>query len=124
MRFKIDENLPIETAQLLTQANHDATTVIEQRMGGGSDPNLVAVCKSEGRALITLDLDFADIRTYPPAEYPGLVVLRPVSQAKSHVQKLLQAVIDRMANEPLAGKLWVVDLTGIRIHGGDELPST
>ena len=27
MRFKIDENLPIEAAQLLRSAGHDATTV-------------------------------------------------------------------------------------------------
>jgi predicted nuclease of predicted toxin-antitoxin system len=119
MRFKIDGNLPRESADLLTQANFDAVTVIAERMGGGPDPELATVCKSEGRVLVTLDLDFADIRAYPPAEYPGFIVLRPTSQAKSHVLKLLQLVIDRLSREELTGKLWVVDEGGIRIRESD-----
>ena len=34
MKFKIDENLPIEVAQLLNQAGYDAMTVYEQNLGG------------------------------------------------------------------------------------------
>jgi predicted nuclease of predicted toxin-antitoxin system len=119
MRFKIDENLPQESAELLIQANHDAMTVIAQRMGGGPDPNLATVCNSEGRVLVTLDLDFADIRAYPPAKHPGFIVLRPISQAKSHVLNLLRLVIERLPSEELTGKLWVVDENGIRIRESD-----
>jgi predicted nuclease of predicted toxin-antitoxin system len=119
MRFKIDENLPKESKALLTRANHDAVTVNDERMGGGSDPDLAAVCKSEGRVIVTLDLDFADIRTYRPAEHPGIVVLRPMRQAKSHVLKLLQLVIERLAGEELAGRLWVVDEGSVRIRESD-----
>lgn len=32
MRFKVDENLPSETALLLKQAGYDTVTVLEQRM--------------------------------------------------------------------------------------------
>jgi hypothetical protein len=31
---------------------------------------LAARCQSEGRALVPLDLDFSNIRAYPPAETP------------------------------------------------------
>jgi hypothetical protein len=34
LRFKVDENLPTEVAELLTNAGHDAITVPEQRPGG------------------------------------------------------------------------------------------
>ncbi|HYP39961.1 MAG TPA: DUF5615 family PIN-like protein [Chloroflexia bacterium] len=30
MKFKIDENLPVDIAELLRAASHDAVTVIEQ----------------------------------------------------------------------------------------------
>jgi predicted nuclease of predicted toxin-antitoxin system len=119
MRFKIDENLPQESADLLRQASHDAVTVIAQRMGGGPDPNLATVCNSKGRVLVTLDLDFADIRAYPRVEYRGFIVLRPTSQAKSHVLNLLQLAIERLPSEELTGKLWVVDEGGIRIRESD-----
>jgi len=77
MRFKIDENLPVEADQLLVGAGHDAMTVLDQSLGGRPDPDVAAVCQREQRALVTLDLDFSDIRTYPPQDYFGIIVLRP-----------------------------------------------
>ncbi len=32
MRFKIDENLPVEAAQLLNAAGHEAATIHDQQM--------------------------------------------------------------------------------------------
>jgi predicted nuclease of predicted toxin-antitoxin system len=85
MRFKIDENLPIDAAEVLRRAGHDAATVLEQGYGGSTDARLAALCQRESRILVTLDMDFADIRAYPPAEFPGLVVLRLRQQDKPHV---------------------------------------
>jgi predicted nuclease of predicted toxin-antitoxin system len=76
MRFKVDENLPIEMAQKLRSAGYDAMTVLEQRMGGEPDTNLYRVCQAEQRVLVTLDLDFSDIRSYPPVKSAGIIVLR------------------------------------------------
>ena len=72
MRFKIDKNLPIEVAEILRAAGHDAATVNDEALGGALDPDRAAVLKRDSRALVTLDLGFADIRSYPPGEYPYL----------------------------------------------------
>jgi predicted nuclease of predicted toxin-antitoxin system len=56
MRFKLDENLPREGAQILREAGHDAVTVLDQGMGGRPDPEIFAAIQAEGRALITLDV--------------------------------------------------------------------
>jgi predicted nuclease of predicted toxin-antitoxin system len=69
MKFKTDENLPNEAAVLLCAAGHDAVTVGEQRLSGSVDTTIGSVCQREGRVLVTFDLDFADIRTYPPDRY-------------------------------------------------------
>lgn len=82
MQFKIDENMPIEIAEMLTNAGHDAKTVNEQQLQGVKDTVLINVCKNENRALVTLDTDFSDIRAYPPQEYSGIIVLRLGSQAR------------------------------------------
>jgi predicted nuclease of predicted toxin-antitoxin system len=76
MKFKVDENLPMEVAKQLVTAGHDALTVSDQQLSGHVDSEVIDVCRNEGRALVTLDLGFADIRAYPPAAYPGIVVLR------------------------------------------------
>jgi len=82
MNFKIDENLPGEFVSLLLAAGHSAETVAQENLAGADDEVVVRVCQQENRILLTLDLDFSDIRRYPPASFPGFVVLRPNSQDK------------------------------------------
>ncbi len=74
MRVKLDENLPVQLKDLFTEAGHDAATVVDEGLGGASDTAVATSCLSEERVLLTQDLDFSDIRTYPPAEHFGIVV--------------------------------------------------
>jgi predicted nuclease of predicted toxin-antitoxin system len=63
LKFKIDENLPLEIVDSLRRAGYDAFTVEDQGLKGATDFNIAAVCKKEGRIIVTLDTDFTDIRT-------------------------------------------------------------
>lgn len=116
MRFKIDENLPVELAEELRAGGHEAATVDDQRLVGASDRHLSETCKTEGRIFVTLDLDFADIRTYPPDEHPGLIVLRLARQDKTHVLDVFRRTLKAVGNEPLEGRLWIVEEKRIRIR--------
>lgn len=117
MRFKIDENLPVEFAALFTQAGHDAVTVTSQSMQGEPDPAIADVCVREGRVLITLDLGFADIRAYPPHLYPGIIVLRVKRQDKKHLIRVLERAMPMLKQEPVKRRLWIIEETRIRIRG-------
>jgi predicted nuclease of predicted toxin-antitoxin system len=117
MKFKIDENLPVEAAESLRQMGYEATTVLEQRLGGGADAHIASVCQQEGRALVTLDTDFADIRSYPPGEYPGLIVLRLKRQDKLHVLEIIARLKEALSSEALEGYLWIVEEGRVRIRG-------
>lgn len=120
MRFKIDENLPIEVAGVLRDAGHDAMTIGDQRMSGEPDPRVAAVCRDEDRAILTLDLDFSDIRTYPPSDYPGIIVLRPSTQSKSDVLALVGQLLPLLNAERLIGNLWILQRGGLRIREGER----
>jgi predicted nuclease of predicted toxin-antitoxin system len=37
MKFKIDENLPVEAAELIRNEGYDAVTVWDQNLGGAAD---------------------------------------------------------------------------------------
>ena len=89
-----------------------------QRLSGADDPTIGSVCLREGRILVTLDLDFADIQTYPPSRYPGFVVLRLSRQDKAGVLSMLARTIPLLTGEPVAGRLWIVEEHQVRIHGG------
>ena len=55
MKFKIDENLPVEVGDVLRNAEHDALMIHDQGMVGSSDPQVASVCQSEKRAILTLE---------------------------------------------------------------------
>jgi predicted nuclease of predicted toxin-antitoxin system len=116
-QVKIDEHLPIEFAGVLAEAGHDAATVIDEGHKGSKDPPLLERCVQEGRALMTLDLDFADVRSYPPGQYPGLIVFRVRRQDKSYMLDLLRRLLSALEREPLVGYLWIVEDARIRIRG-------
>lgn len=115
MRFKLDENLPLASQAALNSAGHEAITIREQGMGGCNDERIWAVCKEEGRALVTLDLGFADIRVYDFQTQPGVLVLRPQKQDVESILRTLRNAIDLLGKEPLAGKLWVAGSKGVRL---------
>jgi predicted nuclease of predicted toxin-antitoxin system len=123
VRFKTDENLPIEVATLLRQHGHNALTVSEQSLGGGGDPMVAAACQAEKRAIVTLDLDFADIRNYPPENYSGIIVLRPVLQTVPTLERMTTRIIALLGQEPLDGCLWVVDDHRVRIRDPKNPPT-
>jgi len=116
MKFKIDENLPIEVAELLSQTGHDAITVYDQNLTGETDSNIAAICQSEKRAIVTLDLDFADIRAYPPKEFSGLIVMRLKQQDKPYVLGIAERLVKALLSEELEGHLWIIDERRIRIR--------
>ncbi len=119
MKFKIDENLPTEFVELLQAAHHDAVTALSQGLQGEDDPVLIDLCRQEGRVLVTLDLDFSDIRTYPPQEVPGLMVLRVRRQDKRHLIEVFRRAIPLIAQEPVEHRLWIIEETRVRIHSGE-----
>jgi predicted nuclease of predicted toxin-antitoxin system len=118
MRFKIDENLHTDVAEMLRAGGHDAITVLDQGLRGRADPEIADVARQEGRVVITLDLDFGDIREYPPEQYRGLIVLRVADQSRRHLRSVIDRIMPVLGCAPLEGHLWVVSEGGIRIRPG------
>ena len=115
-RFKVDENLPSEIVDTLRAAGHEAASVHEEGLQGIEDARLASACRHERRALVTLDLDFADVRTAAGECGHGIVVLRVGRQDKRHVLTVFAQVVALLKTESLAGRLWVVDENAIRMR--------
>jgi predicted nuclease of predicted toxin-antitoxin system len=116
MRFKIDENLPVEVVETLQQAGHNAETVHSEKLTGTDDQHLSTVCQSENRVLITLDIGFADIRSYPPDKLPGIIVVRTKRQDEPYILGIIQRMVPAIEKEELTGKLWIVEEKRIRVR--------
>jgi hypothetical protein len=74
MRFKADENPARGSGSAAVPGGHDAVTVGDEDLQGKPGCGIVAIVQRELRAFITLDLGFADIRSYPPSEFRGKVL--------------------------------------------------
>lgn len=116
MRFKLDENLPVEAAALLTDAGHDAHTVNQEGLCGVPDSKISAICREEQRALVTLDTDFCNILNYPPESHAGIIVIRTMDQSKPSIIQFIDKMLLPLLTGAVAGKLWVVQKDGIRIR--------
>lgn len=116
LRFKLDENIPRRVESGLRDVGNDVETAQSEGLAGVLDPHLLAACIAEDRILVTLDLDFADIRTYPPGSHRGVWVLRPAEQSFASILELALAGVRLASVERTGGQLWVIDQRRIRIR--------
>jgi predicted nuclease of predicted toxin-antitoxin system len=116
VKLKLDENLSRRAADLIRAAGHDAVTVVSQGLRGAADESLFEVCKSESRALITLDRDFGQVLRYPPSASAGIVILevgpRPSPALLDRVRELLIVLRTQSPD----GSLWIVEPGRLRVH--------
>ncbi|MGO9260144.1 MAG: DUF5615 family PIN-like protein [Bryobacteraceae bacterium] len=87
-----------------------------KNLSGAKDETVATTSRSEGRVLVTLDLDFANIRAYPPGEHTGIVVLRVKRQDKPTVLAYVRRLAAALTRRNPAGELWIVDGNRIRFR--------
>lgn len=121
MKFKLDENIGQRGREILTGSGHDVATVGEQSLSGAEDAELIEVCRSEERCLVTLDLDFANPLVFTPSKYLGIAVLRlPDKPSREHLLGLVRTLANALAKESITGRLWIVEIGRIRVYQEDR----
>lgn len=114
MKFKIDENLPTELAEVLRAEGHQAETVEDESLVGASDRCLLEQVKVEAAVFLTMDKGVADVRIHPPSEFEGIVLLRPASTGRCSVLSFMRRHLPALLHTPLRGRLVVISESGIR----------
>ena len=117
MKFKLDENFGTRTQQLFRAMGHDVQTVRNEGLQGCSDRQLWETCYAEDRCLVTLDLDFADVTRFPPAEANGVVVIRvPRNPSLELLEQLVRQFLQALTQMSVEKRLWIVEADRIRVH--------
>lgn len=120
---KVDENLPREAVDLLAALGFDAVSVRDQGLAGSLDEVILEVCAVEGRALVTLDLDFSDIRLVRAIE-AGVILLRLPNQDRESVLSVLRRLVPVLEREVLRCSLWIVEPNRVRVRAYDLAQET
>jgi predicted nuclease of predicted toxin-antitoxin system len=113
---KSDENLSRAHANYLRNQGHIVDRTHDQGLSGESDEIVWRQVIAEDRFFITLDLDFSDIRKYPPGSHPGILLLRPRTRGQRAVMGLLSRVLRDFPLESLRGCLTVADERNTRVR--------
>jgi len=79
IKLKLDENLSRHLKPLLTALEYDTITAQEQGLLSKPDTAIAAAAKDEERILLTLDVEFGNLKKYPPGSHPGIILFRPHS---------------------------------------------
>ena len=98
MIIKLDENLPERLVATLQALGHDIDSVRAERLAGHDDADVWHAAQTEGRFLITQDLDFSDLRRYAPGTHAGLLLVRLAQPGRD---ALLARVAMLFATEPV-----------------------
>lgn len=109
MKLKLDENIDIRVVTLLRLAGHDVATVSRQGLISSADEELINVCRSEGRCIVTCDRSFGNRLKYNPSDYAGIVVIRlPSRYTFADWREAIDTLILGLEEVEVTGKLWIV----------------
>jgi len=116
MKIKLDENISRHLKIVVNQRGHEAITVEDEGLLGKTDVEVGAVAKSEGRMPFTLDVEFSNLRKFPPGSHPGIVLFRPQSMGPLSVNRFVTQFLEGTDLTSLYGCIVIVDPTRIRIR--------
>jgi predicted nuclease of predicted toxin-antitoxin system len=116
MNFLIDECVYYATTQLLRTWKHDVLTAQEAGLAGKPDEDILAYAVQHERVLITIDMDFSNIRRFPPKSYAGIIVLKIRPRVTEKVHKVLQQVLRDVDEKQLNKTLVIIDQSKYRVR--------
>ena len=118
MRFLLDANMPRSSLDIIATHGYQVEHVKDIGMGDATDRDIAAHVRRVAAVLITRDLDFADVRSYPPESSAGYLVLRvPDNWIASEIATLIDhffAMKDLLVQIP--GHLVILDPRQVRFR--------
>lgn len=114
MKFKLDENLPIELVLDLRGLGHDVDTVIDEGLRGAADPSIVDAALEADRILVTLDKGIANLKRYPTHQLPVSSCFEPDRLGRGTVIAFVRERLNGVLEMELNGWLTVVASSRIR----------
>lgn len=118
LKFFADHCIPNSLIESLTSDNYQVFRLREHLPTNARDIEVIKKANEMAAILISLNSDFADIITYPPSEYLGIIALQFQDQPKlqSHVLSRLKTYFKKNPEmQHYQGKLFVAEPHRIRV---------
>jgi predicted nuclease of predicted toxin-antitoxin system len=116
MKLKLDENLSRHLKPVLERIGHDVETAADEGLLSKSDMEVGTAAREAGRVLLTLDVDFGDLRKFPPGSHPGMVLFRPRSCGPLAVNAFIEKFVGETDLREFSGCLAIVEPHRVRVR--------
>ena len=123
VRFFADHCISNFIIQSLVESGHEVFRLRDYIPKDSADSKVISKAQELDSILISLNGDFADIITYPPANYKGIIAL----QVRNHpeiIPQIIKRLTDFLSAHPdmsyYKGKLLLVEVHRIRVRNGVE----
>ena len=116
MKIKLDENRPASLVDVLNAFGHDVDTAWDEGLAGRDDATIFGAAQSDGRFLITQDLDFSDVRQFLPGTHHGPLLIRLRSPGRLALSRRIKSLFQTEDVEAWRRCFLVATDTKIRIR--------
>jgi hypothetical protein len=116
VRFKLDENLPLELLADLRTAGHEADGLRDEGLIGAPDDVVLDLVRRERRVLLTLDKGIADVRAHPSEAHAGIVLFRPPAAGRGTTLLFVRRHLASLFERELTGRFLVITDRSIRLR--------
>ncbi len=116
MKILADECVYFLTSKALREWGHNVVTAQEIGLSGAPDEAILRSAFEEKRLLVTNDLDFSNIRHYPPDRHYGIIVLKIRPHTLIDVHYVLKNFLESTTQEELTQTLVIVDRNKYRLR--------
>jgi predicted nuclease of predicted toxin-antitoxin system len=116
VKFLLDMGLAQSTARHLRDQGYDAIHLRDQELQRLPDSKIVDKAIAENRVILTHDLDFGRIVALSRNRFPSVVTFRLADMRERNVERFLDDVLRRFANDLEQGALVSVTDQIVRIR--------
>jgi predicted nuclease of predicted toxin-antitoxin system len=119
LRFLSDQCVPAEVARVLRQRGHEVIELRQTLPPRSPDELVIAKAQELDCILLSLNGDFADIVTYRPGKYRGIIAIQLHNHPEvlDRLMERLTAYLDAHPDpQDYKGRLLIVEVHRIRIR--------
>ena len=121
MKLLADMGVSMATVRELRDDGHDVVHLRDERLERLPDEAILEKANSEGRVVLTFDLDFGDLLAAGVRQGPSVVLCRLVNETPTCVTPRVRQVLSECAREIGEGAIVVVEDARYRLR---RLPIT
>ena len=116
MKFLADMGVSMTAVRALRELGHDARHLRDEGQMRMADPDIVAKARTEGRVVLTFDLDIGEIMAASGEAHPSVILFRLRNQTPRVVTPRLVQVIQECEAALVAGVFVTVEDHGYRLR--------